>query len=389
MTDLGREAWGALRSRAVRTTLSAVGIAIGIAALVAVLTMSASSRADILGQLGRNGNLLTVGSGQSLSGDAEPLPATATSMIERIPPVEQVSSLGLVHGATVRRTSAVPATNTGGIAVVAADVDLLSAVDGHVVSGSFLNNATAHYPAVVLGASAAKFLGIDSIAPTQLVDIAGDEFTVTGILASVAIAPELDESVMVGRPIAMSSLDYDGYATRLYVRAAPDQVPAVRAVLARTANPEHPEAVLVSRPSDLLVARAATKSEYSALYLGLGAVAVLVGGVGIANVMVVAVLERRTEIGLRRALGATRRNVGGQFLTEAVGLSAMGGVAGTVLGLGVAAVVAGVQGWPFEPPVVTWWAGVAAAVGVGGVAGLYPAVRAARLAPTDALRGTG
>ena len=122
------------------------------------------------------------------------------------------------------------------------------------------------------------------------------------------------------------------------------------------------------------------------VFLGLGAVALLVGGVGIANVMVISVLERRSEIGLRRALGATKGHVGVQFLAEALLLAVAGGLAGVVLGATVTAVYALGRGWSVVVPAPAMAGGLLAALAIGAVAGLYPALRAARLAPTEALR---
>jgi putative ABC transport system permease protein len=177
-----------------------------------------------------------------------------------------------------------------------------------------------------------------------------------------------------------------GHPSAIYVRTDPNHVDRARSLLASTTNPEHPEQVQISRPSDALAARAAAKGAFTSLLLGLGAVALLVGGVGIANVMVISVLERRSEIGLRRALGATRRHITTQFLTESLLLSAMGGAAGALLGAIVTAISSISQHQPTVVPLVAIFGGLGAALLIGALAGVYPALRAARLSPTDALR---
>ena len=313
-TSLALGALLGLRARKLRTALSGLGIAIGIAAAVAVLGISASSRANLLAQLGAEGNLVTVTAGQTFDGSPAALPLTAEPMIARIPPVESVTAIGYVPGATVRRTAAVPAIDSGGISVYAAQPGLLGTLGAGnkqgVAAGTFLNAATARYPAVVLGAVAAQTLGIGQVGPATQVYLARRYFAVIGILRPVPLVPALDEAALVGFPAADALLGLGGHPTQIYLRAAPDQVQPVVSVLPFTANPPQPEAVQVSLPSSILAARAAARTAYAGLFLGLGAVAVLVGGVGIANIMVIAVLERRAEIGLRRALGATRRRVG-------------------------------------------------------------------------------
>lgn len=384
--DLLRVGSVGLRTRRLRTGLSGLGIAIGIAAMVAVLGISSSSKADLLAQLDRLGtNLLTVSPGQTLFGEDASLPKESVGMIGRIGPVESVSATGTVS-ASVRRSDLIPAQQTGGIAVRAARSDLLGVLGGAVRSGRFLDAATEQYPAVVLGSVAAERLGIDRADPSVLVLVGDQWFTVVGILDPVALAPEIDRSALVGFPAAESLLGFSGNPTTIYTRSAEEFVDAVRDVLPATANPANPEEVKVSRPSDALAAQAATKTAFTALLLGLGAVALLVGGVGIANVMVISVLERRPEIGLRRALGATRGQIRTQFLSESLLLSVLGGLAGAGLGASVTWAYASSRDWTVVVPALSLAAALGAALAIGGVAGLYPAVRAARLSPTEALR---
>jgi putative ABC transport system permease protein len=369
-----------------RSALSALGIAIGIAAIVSVLGISASSQASLVAELGRLGNLLTVSPGQDLNGNTVPLPVTAQQMIRRIPPVQSAAGYAALSDIAVYRSAAIPSVQSSGISVAAADPGLLRTVGGSLASGEFLNGASSHFPAVVLGWSAAKLLGIADLRfPTQ-VDISGRYFTVVGILRPVSLAPDIDDSALIGFPVAQTVFGYDSGPTEIYLRSFPSQVAAVQSVLAATADPAQPDAVQVSRPSDLLVAREAAQSTFRLLALGLGAVAIAIGAVGIANVMVISVLERRGEIGLSRALGATSGQVGVQFATEAIMLAGLGGVAGTVLGVLATVGYAVASALPASIPAQVLWTGLAGSVAVGGLAGLYPALRAARLAPAVALR---
>jgi putative ABC transport system permease protein len=297
--------------------------------------------------------------------------------------VDQASAAKLLD-ATVRRTDKIDEAETGGIAVMAADTDLARTLGVRVRRGRFLTPAMATYPTVVLGRVAARRLGIDRTGVN--VWLGNHWFTVVGILGPVTLDEDLDSAALIGFDVAEDLLGADRSPTTIYVRADQDQVAQTRDLLGATANPEHPEEVDVSRPSDALAARAAAKSAFTALFLGLGAVALLVGGVGIANVMVISVLERRSEIGLRRALGATRRHISAQFLTESLLLAVLGGVAGAALGTAATAIYAFSRGWPAVVPPLALGGALAAALLIGAVAGLYPALRAASLPPTEALR---
>ena len=388
--DVLREASIGPRTRRLRASLSALGIAIGIAAVVAVLGISDSSRAGLVAELNSLGtNLLTVQPGQTFFGQNAQLPQAANRSVRGIAAVRDAAAVTSVSSASVRASPFVEAAETSGISVEAADPGLLGTLNGRMRSGRFLEGASERYPVVVLGAVAAERLGVERITvsgrPVQ-VYIDGVWFAVGGVLRTLPLAPEIDRAALIGYPIAYSLFKTGRSATTLYVRADPEHVTEASDLLAAAADPQHPEQTQVSRPSSALQARADAQSTLTALFLGLGAVALLVGGVGIANVMVISVLERRGEIGLRRAIGATRRQIGFQFLGESILLSLLGAVAGIGLGAAATALYASLQGWIVVVPASSIAAAVGISILLGALAGLYPAVRAARLAPATALR---
>jgi putative ABC transport system permease protein len=388
--DLARLSSVGLRTRKLRAALSALGIAIGVAAIVAVLGLSSSSQAGLLTEIDQLGtNLLTVANGQTLSGDTAELPVAAPGMISRIGPVTAVDDTGSVNNEYAFRSPLIPSINTNALSVQATSLTLPATVGTSVADGEFLNRATAREPVAVLGATAAGRMGIDRIYPGERIWLVGPGggqwFYLAGILRPAVLAPEIDTSVLIGYPAADTYLGFDGHPSQIYLRSRTDQVDAVHDVLAATANPESPNEVTVAQPSDVLVARAAAKGALNSLFLGLGAVSLLVGAIGVGNVMLIGVLERRSEIGLRRALGATKGHIRIQFLAEAVLLALAGGAAGVGLGAAATAGYTRTQHWATVIPPIAWVGGLVSALAIGAIAGLLPAIRAARLSPTQAL----
>jgi putative ABC transport system permease protein len=388
VADLARTATVGMRTRKLRTALSALGIMIGIAAMVGVLGLSQSSKSELHAQLDRLGtNLLTVEPTAGLGRGSGTLPADAGGMIARIGPIESTSMVSAVD-ANVYRNDLIPKGLTAGISVQAVDQELLDVLGGSVADGVWFDDAKSSFPTAVLGSVAAERLGVRNISGTPQVWLGDRWFIVIGILDTFELAPDIDRAALIGHDAAEAHLDHENLPTRVLVRTDPAKTDQVTTVLAATANPEFPEEVEVAKPTDALEAQAAADETLTALFLGLGAVALLVGGVGITNVMVIAVLERRGEIGLRRALGATRRHIASQFLGEALLLGGMGGVGGVLLGVMATAIYANIKGWATLVPPEAIIGGISVALLVSAIAGLYPAARAARLSPTETLHTT-
>jgi putative ABC transport system permease protein len=386
--DLAGLASVGLRTRKLRAGLSALGIAIGVAAIVAVLGLAASSQAALLNEIARLGtNLLTVTNGETLSGGTAELPVAAPGMIARLPGVTAVQDTGTVSDVNAYRSPYIPAVNTNALSVDATTLGLPAVAGTSVAQGRFLNAATARQPVAVLGAAAARRMGIDRIWPGMRIWVGHRWFYVVGILNPAVLAAEIDSEVLVGFPAAEKYLGFDGHPSQVYIRTVDTQAAttAVDNVLGAQANPGNPSEVDVSQPSDVLTARAATAGALNTLFLGLGTVALLVGAIGVANIMIISVLERRQEIGLRRALGATRGQIRVQFLAEAILLSLIGGAAGVAIGVASTAIYAHAHHEALVIPTEAWVGGLGAAVVIGAMAGLLPAIRAARLAPTRAL----
>ena len=385
LSDLARLSAVGLRTRKLRAGLSALGIAIGVAAIVAVLGLSASAQAGLLNEISALGtNLLVVQDGQTFFGQTAELPEQAPAMIARIDPVTQVEETGSVTG-NVYRSPLIPAIDTNAIAINAATLGLLRTAAATVAQGSYLNAATAQEPVAVLGAAAAQRLGVDRVFPGERIWLGNMWFYVAGILNPAVLAPAIDSSVLVGFPAAERYLGFDGHPSTIYVRAQTSRVNAVDDLLAATANPQNPSEVDVSLPSAALVAQADAQGAFDDLFLGLGATALLVGAVGVANIMVISVLQRRSEIGLRRALGATKGQIRVQFLSEAILLALLGGAAGVGAGALSTAVYASTRHELVVIPALAWGGGIGAALLTGTIAGLWPALRAARMSPTRAL----
>jgi putative ABC transport system permease protein len=385
-----------LRARPLRAALSALGIAIGTAAIVGVLGLSSSSQAGLIAEINRLGtNLLTVEAGQSFTGGPAQLPREAPGRITLLDNVQQVAHTALMKDRYVYRSSMIPVGETGGLQVRATSLNLPSVLNTGVARGDWLNEGTAREPVAVLGAAAARQLGIDRIYPDQRIWLGGQWFNVAGILKRSPLTPDIDDSALIGYPAAQTYLGYvsvirgeeqAGPPSTIYLRSATGHEAAVQALLAPTANPEAPYEVNVSQPSDVLTARAAAAGAFNSLFLGLGVVALIVGAVGVANIMIISVLERRSEIGLRRALGATKGQIRTQFLAESILLAVLGGIVGVLAGAAVTVVYATSKNWAVVIPVEAWLGGIASAILIGAIAGLMPAVRAARMLPTAALR---
>ena len=340
-----------VRARKGRATLTSIGIGIGIAAIVAVSGISASGRADLLSTLESLGTNLVKASPQAgFFGTQEDLPKGVLGMVERIGPVEEVTSTTQTD-LLVRRSNFISEFEGGGISTIITSAELLDVIGGNLVEGRFITPGLSNIPVTVLGS-----------------------------------VTDLDRSVFIGYGVAKTLFDIDEEPTTIYLRANPTFIEDVVEVLAPSMNPENPDQVEVTRPSDALEAQQAAEEAFTNLLLGLGSVALLVGGVAIANVMVMSVLERRMEIGVRRSIGATRREIRYQFLLESIVLSGIGGLVGVGLGTFITLAYTNYTDIVFSIPIWQILGAVFLALLIGAISGVYPAIKASKIQPAEAVR---
>ncbi|KQR24648.1 peptide ABC transporter permease [Agreia sp. Leaf335] len=375
-----------LRTRPLRAVLSAIGVAIGIATLVTVTAVPASSQAALDKTLTALGaDLLRADPRAGVDGELVPFPAEAVGMLERIGTVTGAASVGNTHAPV--RSNELRSYPESGVTTLAVRGDFVGVLRADVTSGRWLDGSD--LPTAVLGIDAAERLGLAELPDRPVtIDVGGVAFTVVGVLAETPLSADLQSAVLVEDAAAQRWLGFDGAPTAAYVTGIEASIEALRPVVAATLSPDASGLVQVSRPSAVLAAKEAARDSFDGLFLALAAVALVIGGIGIANTMFVSVLERRREIGLRRALGAHRGQIQAQFLVEAIVLCALGGAAGVLLGLLGTAAWSGHQGWPLVVPLQTVLYGIAASLCTGAVAGLAPSVRAARQSPTAALAAT-
>ena len=375
-----------VRARRGRAALTSIGIGIGIAAIVAVTGISASGRADLLATLESLGtNLIKASPQAGFFGTQEKLPDGVVGMVERIGPVEEVTSTTQTD-LIVRRSDFISEFEGGGISTIVTSPELLKVVGGNLIEGRFIQDGLSNIPVTVLGSVTASRLGINTLETPTKILIGNEWFGVVGILDELKIHPDLDRSVFIGYEVAKTLFDIDKEPTTIYVRANPTYIEDVVEVIAPSMNPENPDQVQVSRPSDALEAQEAADAAFTNLLLGLGSVALLVGGVAIANVMVMSVLERRMEIGVRRSIGATRKEIRYQFLLESIVLSGIGGLVGVVLGTGVTLGYTNYTDIVFSIPVSQVLGAILLALLIGAISGVYPAIKASKIQPAEAVR---
>ena len=375
-----------LRRHPGRTMLTVLGIAFGVAAIVAVLGITASGRAALIARLDQLGtNLIRVTPRSGVFGNADGLPPESAGMLGRVGPVEGVTFTALLD-VTVLRNDLLPPLETGGLSVMAAPVGLPGVLNARMSAGRFLDDGAGAVPTAVLGRVAARRLGIVDVDRARRVYIGGEWFEVIGVLGEMTLHPDIERSVLIGEPAARDLFIEDLRPTALYVRVHPDRVTDVLEVIPATVDSENPGRVAVTRPVDALVARRQAEEAFTGLLVSLGSVALLVGGVAIANVMVMSVLERRTEIGLRRAMGAAKRHIRRQFFGEAVLLAGAGGVLGALVGAAITAAFVVSRDLTLVVPLSGLAGSILVALAVGALAGIYPAVRAARIPPAEAVR---
>ena len=390
--DVVAQAVRGLTSRKLRTALTALGISIGIASLISIQGITEANQAAARAEIDALGSdFLFITPGTGITEEAELLPYAPATLDSHISDLEYVAALYPVD-ARARRNELIPEAQTGGVtisAITSADLDLLEPVNGSVQFGRFHDPTSVEVPAVVLGSLAAERLGIRHLTGHPTINISGTNFSVIGVLDEFEILnTDLNRTAIIGLNVAANLFETPDNPGAIYAQVQPEQLDDVRELIPAQANPFAPGEVAVSRPTEALEIREVIDETFARILQSLALIVLAVGGIGIANIMVISVIERRGEIGLRRSLGATRKHIASQFIIESTVLSLLGGVLGVAIG--VAIVIGYAQYKDFDLIIPWFWLtiGVGAAFVLGALAGLYPAWRASRLDPAEAVRPT-
>ncbi len=390
IVDVVSQAVRGLTSRKLRTALTALGISIGIASLIAIQGITEANQADAKAEIDALGSdFLFITPGTGVGEEAELLPYASAMLETHIDELEYVAALYPVD-ARARRNELVPEVQTGGVtvsALTAADLDLLEPVNGSVAFGRFHDTTSVEVPSVVLGSLAADRLGIRHLIGHPTINISGTDFAVIGVLNEFEILnTDLNRTAIIGLGVADTLFETPDNPSAIYAQVPPEQLDEVRDIIPAQANPAAPGEVAVSRPTEALEIREVIDETFARILQALALIVLAVGGIGIANIMVISVIERRGEIGLRRSLGATRKHIASQFIIESTVLSLLGGLLGVAIGVSI---VFGYARYKDFEAIIPWYwlsIGLAAAFGLGAFAGLYPAWRASRLDPAEAVR---
>jgi putative ABC transport system permease protein len=388
--DLVSVAIGGLLARKVRTLLLLMGPVIGVAAIVAAVGLTDSAKGDLKRKVAQLGtNLITATAASSFGSQKPKLPADAVKRAEQVDTVEKVSAVVQLTDITVSPyEKARKKYETTPIPVLAADTRLPYVLEVPMVSGRWISRADAQLASrsVVIGSGLANEIGYLP-GENRTIDLAGRQYGVIGILGKVELDPTLDNAAFI--PFAAADDDFvkeDIKPTKLYVRSADGTEQATADTLRTAISLGGPDEVGTEIQAEALQLAAQSDKQLQLIVASMGLLAIIVGGIGIANVMSISVIQRSTEIGIRRALGHTRRTIAQQFLLEAMVVGFLGGILGVVVGALAILIGVWISGWVF---VLQRWippAGIILAMVVSIVAGLYPARRAAKLEPLETLR---
>jgi putative ABC transport system permease protein len=387
--DLVGVALKGLTARKVRTLLIMLGPIIGVAAMVCAIGLTESAKGELQAQLAQLGtNLIIAQAGGTFGSQNPTFPENAVARVESVSSVSAAAATANLSGVvSVPVQGAKDYYEAFPAPVRAAGVGLPSVLQVPMISGRWLDLADLqlHTSAAVLGEGIAKQYGYLP-GESRTIRLNNANFAVVGVLGPVALDPELDNAVFVTEWSAKHVLGTNGEPNQLYIRAAPGATQSTANAIPTAISLGGPDQVSTQIPSDVLQAAAQANKTLQEVALLAGLLALVVGGVGIANVMSISVIQRSSEIGIRRAVGHSRSKIAAQFLLESLFVGLLGGLGGAGFGVAIVYGVSAVAGWVavIDYGTIPLWMGLALLVAVG--AGLFPSIKAARLEPLETLR---